>query len=120
MPGRGKGDGMKKIALLSVILLMAACTKPAASSGTPVTIVDFAFSPESVNVSVGDTVTWTNTGSSQHTSTSGAPGAPDGTWDSGTLSNGGTFSHVFGQAGNFHYYCRFHGASGMTGVVSVH
>ena len=46
--------------------------------------------------------------------------APDGTWDSGTLSNGGTFSHVFGQAGNFHYYCRFHGASGMTGVVSVH
>lgn len=111
---------MMRMVLFGLVLLAATCTTPAPTGGTQVTIVGFAFSPESVNVSVGDTVTWTNTGSFQHTSTSGEPGAPDGTWDSGTLGSGAAFSHVFAQVGNFHYYCRFHGASGMKGVVSVH
>jgi plastocyanin len=80
---------------------------------------DFHFTPESLDVAVGDTVTWLNQGASQHTTTSGEVGAPDGKWDSGVLSSGGSFMHVFTAAGNYHYHCQFHGPMGMKGVISA-
>ncbi len=89
---------------------------------TNVKIVDFAFQPADVTIKVGDTVKWTNTGSSEHTTTSGTTtgGArhPDGLWDSGSLRTGQTFSHTFTKAGAFPYYCSFHFTS-MVGTVTV-
>src|SRR5512137_1180295 len=79
---------------------------------TNVKIVDFAFEPADVTIKVGDTVTWTNTGSSEHTTTSGTTTGgvrhPDGQWDSGSLVTGRTFSHTFTKAGVFPYYCNIH------------
>jgi plastocyanin len=69
---------------------------------------DFRFVPESLGVAIGDTVTWLNKSTNQHTTTSGEIGAPDGEWDSGVFSLGGEFMHVFTAAGNY-YYCQFHG-----------
>jgi len=78
-----------------------------------VTIVDFAFSPLSITVNVGDTVRWTNTGTFAHTSTSGAVWPTwDGIWDSGPLFNGQSFSFTFTQPGTFPYFCLPHGFSG--------
>src|SRR5207244_11744517 len=38
----------------------------------------------------------------------------------GTLSNTGTvYTHTFGQAGDFAYYCAAHCFSGMTGTIHV-
>src|SRR5690348_2175718 len=58
------------------------------------------FSPSSVTIQPGDTVRWT-WGATFHSSTSGIPGAPNGIWDSGILSQGATFSHTFNAAGTF-------------------
>ena len=79
----------------------------------------FCFQPASVTIHPGDTVrwTWSSTG---HSSTSGNPGAPNGLWDSGILSQGAAFTHTFNTVGSFPYYCTPHGACcGMRGTVTV-
>jgi plastocyanin len=87
---------------------------PAAKSGgAQVTMKDIKFNPSTVNVKVGDTVTWTNDDSVGHdvTGDSFKSGA------SGGLSNGDTFKHKFAKAGTFKYQCTVH--PGMTGTVVV-
>lgn len=83
-----------------------------------VLIQNFSFIPSTVTINAGDTVTWANADTTQHTSTSGTAGTPDGKWDSGFLNRGGTFSHTFSTAGTFPYYCIPH-ASFMQGSVVV-
>jgi plastocyanin len=87
----------------------------------------FTFSPDTVTVSVGDTVRWTWEGSN-HTVTSGTPCTVDSgfcsTADTSCMtapsSNAGTkYCHTFTQAGTFHYFCRIHCGFGMTGTVVV-
>ena len=63
-------------------------------------IQGYAFSPSSITINVGDTIVWTNYDSASHTVTSN-----DGTFDSGSISNGNTFSFTFTSAGTFNYYC---------------
>ena len=72
-----------------------------------------AFTPDDVDISVGTTVTWTNTDSVAHTSTSNASG-----WDSGTIAPGRRFSFTYQTAGTFPYHCAIH--PGMVGTVVVH
>ena len=62
-----------------------------------------AFSPATVEIQVGDTVTWTNDDDTEHTVT-----ASDGLFDSGELAEGATFSFTFETAGEFSYFCAFH------------
>ena len=71
-----------------------------------------AFAPDAVTVDTGTTVTWTNTDSVAHTSTSDAPG-----WDSGIVAPGGQFSRSFQTAGTFKDHCAIH--PGMIGTVVV-
>ena len=71
-----------------------------------------AFAPDGLTVDAGTTVTWTNTDSVAHTSTSDATG-----WDSGIVAPGGQFSHSFQTAGTFRYHCAIH--PGMVGTVVV-
>jgi len=88
---------------------------------------DFAFHPDTVNISVGDTVRWTWAGSG-HSVTSGPPCVADSQYCSpndmncspGTLSNQGTvYQHTFTQSGSYSYHCLAHCVKGMTGVVNV-
>ena len=83
-----------------------------AGGSTPATIVDFGFQPSSVTVKAGTTVTWTNTGSASHMVT-----ADDGSFDSGTLATGSTFTQPFMKAGTYAYHCTIH--SSMTATVVV-
>ncbi|HEY3663838.1 MAG TPA: plastocyanin/azurin family copper-binding protein [Chthoniobacterales bacterium] len=110
------------IALGAGILL--ACFGAAPSSAATVS-VDVApggqlmFSPSTVSIRAGDTVTWTWRASG-HSVTSGTPGKPSGLFDSGVNSSGFTFSHTFKDLGTFTYYCMPHGACcAMTGSVTV-
>jgi len=82
--------------------------RTAASAG--VTIKDFSFVPASVTVNAGDTVTWTNSGPSDHTATG------DG-FDTGLLSQGQSGSATFDSAGTFSYICTPHPF--MKGTVVV-
>jgi plastocyanin len=77
-----------------------------------VTIVDFAFAPQEVTVAAGTTVTWTNEDWAPHTVT-----ATEGSFDSGRLDTGQSFSYSFDESGTFAYFCTFH--PGMTGSVIV-
>jgi plastocyanin len=71
-----------------------------------------AFVPAELSVAVGTAVTWTNTDSTSHTSTSDAPG-----WNSGIFGAGRTFSFTFQTPGTFPYHCDVHPS--MVGTVVV-
>jgi plastocyanin len=69
-----------------------------------------AYVPDDLAVAVGTTVTWTNTDSVSHTSTSDVAG-----WNSGIVAPNGQFSFTFQAAGTFPYHCAIH--PGMVGRV---
>jgi plastocyanin/intracellular septation protein A len=80
------------------------------------TLGDKGFSPNPINVKVGDTVTWTNSDNMEHTVTSGT-GSSDPNmgkeFDSGlsgptVLTPGKTFSHQFTKAVELPYFCQIH------------
>jgi LPXTG-motif cell wall-anchored protein len=83
-----------------------------AAASASVTIRDFAFSPTSVTIDVGDTVTWTNKDSVKHSAT-----AEDGSFDTGLLGNGRSGSSTFDEAGTFQYFCKPHPS--MKGTITV-
>ena len=84
-----------------------------AAAEVPVDIRDFAYSPNPVEIAVGDTVTWTNQDEVPHTAT----GEDRDVLQSGTISPGASFSQVFSEAGEFGYFCEFH--PNMTGTIVV-
>jgi plastocyanin len=79
---------------------------------------NIAFVPGSKTIAVGTTITWINKDNTTHTATSGIPNSPDGLFNSGNLSNAGTFSFKFTTVGTFKYYCMIHGAM-MTATMIV-
>ena len=85
----------------------------AAASGS-VTIADFSFSPASLTINQGDTVTWVNNGPTPHSAT-----ATGGSFNTGILKAGQSASHTFGQAGTFSYYCQPHPFMKATIVVQA-
>jgi plastocyanin len=100
-------------ALLLVPLLGVACGGSSGSSSATKTkavdVLDNKFSPKSIAVSVGDTVTWTFKGSVAHNVT--GPGFRSKTEKSGT------FTHTFDSAGDVPYLCTIH--AGMKGTITV-
>jgi plastocyanin len=90
-----------------------AATEPAGatSDGTVVELSGSAFAPRTVDVRAGETVTFVNRDEIAHTATA------DGTFDSGTIEAGATFSFTAEQTGVISYVCVFH--PGMTGTVDV-
>jgi plastocyanin len=79
----------------------AAATATAGDPGD--TISDYKFSPASLTVHVGDTVSWTNAGPSAHTAT-----ARNGSFNTGLLQKGQSGSFTFSHAGTYSYYCTVH------------
>ena len=103
-------------------LLLAACDSgPPTTTGlaTPtaqdeaVQMANIAFTPASVTVTPGSTVTWTNNDSVPHTVSFGDQGPQN----SQTIDPGGTFQALFEGAGSYAYLCTLHPA--MSGVVEV-
>ncbi|NDJ77878.1 MAG: hypothetical protein GYB65_16640 [Chloroflexi bacterium] len=85
-----------------------------ASAATEMTvhIADLAFTPHTVVVATGATITWVNDDTVPHTVTS-----PGGWFDSGTVGPGETFVWQADQPGNFQYTCTIH--PNMEGVIVV-
>lgn len=108
----------------------AACSSSMSPScsGACVTIKDFSFSPSTMTIKAGTSVTWTNSGPSAHTSTS-----DNGVWDSDTLgapsgggygggTAGGTYQFTFNTPGTYNYHCKIHPPAsypGFTGAITV-
>ena len=84
--------------------------KAPASGGAAVAVADNSFTPASLEVAVGDTVTFENEGAIAHTVTGDD-------FDSGSLAPGDTFTFTASEAGTVSYVCTFH--PGMQGTIEV-
>ena len=73
-----------------------------------------AFKFEDINVSVGTLVKWINKHSEFHTVTASSPA---GLWDSGSLSQGASYSFQFNETGKYQFICKFH--DDMSATVTV-
>jgi len=88
-------------------------TTSTSEDGGGISIEGFAFGPDDLSISVGETVTWTNNETGvPHTVVS-----DDGVWQSDTLSPGDSFSFTFDQPGTYTYFCSIHPS--MTATITV-
>ncbi len=85
---------------------------PAGAATQNVQITDTGFGPTTLEVEPGDTVIWTNDGTTTHDVS-----ADDGTFQSGPLSPGQTFPFTFQTQGTYVY--RSTTDSNLTGSVTV-
>jgi plastocyanin len=65
--------------------------------------VNFAFSPESLEINVGDIVEFTNLDGVKHSAVE-----DNGVFDTGLLGKGESKSITFSEAGEYGYYCGPH------------
>jgi plastocyanin len=102
---------------LAATALAGAAVPALAASSKSVTVKNFAFSPKTLSISRGTTVTWTwaNTQGVRH----------DVAVKSGPVKfasakkTSGTYSHLFTKAGTYHLYCTIHPAL-MNATITVH
>ena len=124
------------LALGTLLLTTTACSGSSSSSkpttpakpGAAVAIPLLSFMPDTVNVKVGQTVTWTNGNDIKHVLVEGTYQVDKGTGlrtsekDDGVFSltvnrKGDVVSHTYDKAGTFTYFCTIH--KGMNGTVVV-
>ncbi len=76
------------------------------------------YQPYSLNILVGETVSWNNADTAAHTVTSGSSvDGPSGIFDSSLFMSGNIFEFTFDKAGTYPYFCIVH--PWMTGEVIV-
>ena len=91
----------RAMALASVLALGAATAQ--AQPAVKVSIDNFDFSPMTLSVPVGGTVSWTNNDDIPHTVR-----AVDGSFHSKALDTGDSFSFTFAKPGVYSYFCSIH------------
>lgn len=92
----------------------AAAQPASAATHATVSIDNFTFTPKSLSVAVGATVTWVNHDDVPHTATSDDEPA---TFDSKALDTDDKYSFTFTKPGTYKYYCKVH--THMTASVVV-
>ena len=110
---------------LAAILALAACSSnkaappatnsstPAAASNTVQATAQLSFTPVSLSIKKGDTVTWTNSSGVAHNVT-----FQSGPSFNQALNDGSQISRAFTTTGSFNYFCSIHGQS-MHGTIVV-
>ena len=73
----------------------------APSDSNAVTIEDFAFTPQTLTVKIGTTVTWTNNDTAPHQIKSAI-------FNSSRLNKGQSFTFTFNEVGAYDYVCAIH------------
>lgn len=109
---------MRPVLFAAMLLTIAACKSATGPGGPAVAITEYQFSPETLTVKVGSTVTWTNRGTVDHSVTSDtnsavtfasptlAPATGGGGYGGGTGPGG--YGLTFHTAGTYPYHCSFH------------
>lgn len=102
------------LAALPLVVILSACgggdDDDAAVEPGVVIVDDNVFGPKSIEVGVGDTVTWSFEGQSAHNVVFDDDEASE-------LMKDGEYERTFDEAGDFDYDCTVH--PGMTGSVKV-
>jgi len=80
---------------------------------------NLCYDPQSLIIFVGGEIIWKNDDTSSHTVTSGnIIDGPDGTFDSGLIKVGETFSFKFEKSGKYDYFCMIHPWANGSIIVS--
>ena len=87
-------------------------TQAPASTAAEVKVDNFSFSPATLTVAAGTTVTWTNRDDIPHNVVS-----TDKVFKSKVMDTDEKFSYTFTKAGSYAYFCSIH--PHMTGTVVV-
>ena len=85
-----------------VVLLFAALGGTAGPRTHTVEIRGMQFRPAALTVAAGDTVVWMNRDIVPHTATA------QGSWDTGTITQGNTGRYIAARSGSFRYFCTLH------------
>ncbi|MTK14148.1 MAG: hypothetical protein F8N39_19415 [Clostridiaceae bacterium] len=91
------------------VVAVSGCTTQSANT---VNIENGSFSPHTLNITVGTTVTWTNKANTTQSVVSDS-----GLFNSGNLTNGMSYNYTFNQPGTYPYHSSMNPS--MTGTVSV-
>lgn len=75
-----------------------------APASAKITIQSLKYSPDTIQITIGETVEWVNDDLTPHTVTSDSGGE----LNSGSMDVGATWRHTFNQSGTFPYFCTFH------------
>ncbi|HTB24098.1 MAG TPA: cupredoxin domain-containing protein [Puia sp.] len=104
-------------ALLTILaaIIFISCSKSNSNNnaqGTTISITSSGFSPATLTVVTGSSVTWKNNDSTSHSISSS-----DGSISSGTIAAGSSYSKTFSSVGTFNYFDAT--KTSMTGVLIV-
>ena len=108
--GSSYGDTASSASTPAAAKTAAAVTEDKTAAATEVKMAGSTFAPGTIDLNVGDKVTFVNDDEIAHTATSDA-------FDSGTMDPGATFEFTAEKAGTISYVCSFH--PGMTGTINV-
>ncbi|MEE2606178.1 MAG: plastocyanin/azurin family copper-binding protein, partial [Thermoproteota archaeon] len=112
-----KAAAEKAAAEKAAALPMSIAIENAIGSSTPGCEPD-CFIPNAATVAVGGTVSFVNSDTAPHTSTSGTPAdGPDGVWDSSLVMPGSSYDTTISSAGTYDYFCMVH--PWMTGTITA-
>ena len=138
-----RGVAMRRILIVLLFALSATATivlahPQSASAATHTVAIDgapncgtskFCYSPSSLTVTVGDTVTWVNNSTAPHTVTRCASihvlwertgsGGQSGPSSPTINASGGTFTFTFTRPGKYKYYSAIHGHAMLHGKITV-
>jgi len=112
-----RGNIRRVLTMGALALCLGAPGTAFAQDAPSVSVQDEFFDPAQARVGSGVALIWSLNGAEQHTIT-----ADDGSFASGILNPGDTFSVTFDTPGTHQYYCQLHGAPGgvaMAGTIVV-
>lgn len=113
------GHGLRFSAVAMAFMLSLGGAPVSHADDMPATadIVLFEFTPGTLSVPAGTSVTWLNHDSIVHSVTEGTPDAPGGLFDSGLFDQDQTFTFTFADPGEYTYFCTRHNF--MHGTIDV-
>lgn len=105
------------VAVLAAWFLVPAAVAVAQGADATINMNQTSFDKAEVHVAPGQIVLWSNPNGPAHTVT-----ADDGSFNSGDVTPGASFSMEFDTPGSYPFYCEYHGdvgGVGMSGVIVV-
>jgi plastocyanin len=90
-----------------------ACKESTDTGAVAVTVIDFAFQPNTITATTGQVIAFSNTGTASHTAT-----LDDGSCATGTIAAGKSDGLVFTTAGTYTFHCSIHPTQ-MKGTITV-
>jgi plastocyanin len=105
---------MNKLCLLAMLWVVVPSAPAAADAPdfNRIVVKDFMFSPNSLTVKAGSSVTWANLDDEPHNVVSDA-----GLFRSGAMDTNESFSFKFDKPGTYHFTCSIHPR--MVGTIVV-